>query len=151
MPVAIALHVLSAVVWVGGMFFVYVCLRPSLGEVKATEERLSLICLTMGRFFAWVWGAVILLPLTGVFMAASIYDSYALWPLYIKLMLWLGLLMIALFLHVYFAPFRRFRRALSATDLAGAGRQLEKIRLIVGINLILGIVVSIIASAGRVY
>jgi uncharacterized membrane protein len=28
---ALALHILGAVVWVGGMFAIYVCLRPALG------------------------------------------------------------------------------------------------------------------------
>jgi uncharacterized membrane protein len=30
--VALALHIFGAVVWVGGMFAIYVCLRPALGR-----------------------------------------------------------------------------------------------------------------------
>ena len=33
MPVGIALHTLAAVIWVGGMFFAYLVLRPSAGAL----------------------------------------------------------------------------------------------------------------------
>ena len=32
--VALALHIFGAVVWVGGMFAIYVCLRPALGTLE---------------------------------------------------------------------------------------------------------------------
>jgi len=35
----IALHVLAVVVWVGGMFFAYVVLRPSAGPLAAEVRR----------------------------------------------------------------------------------------------------------------
>jgi uncharacterized membrane protein len=37
---ALALHILGAIVWVGGMFAIYMCLRPALGETQ--PERLML-------------------------------------------------------------------------------------------------------------
>ena len=61
----------------------------------------------------------------------------------------LGLVMMALFLHLYFAPWRRLQRALDAGDGAAAGRQLGQIRTIVAINLVLGLITSVIGASGR--
>jgi uncharacterized membrane protein len=40
--VALALHILGAVVWVGGMFAIYACLRPALGTLDL-PQRLRLL------------------------------------------------------------------------------------------------------------
>jgi len=100
------------------------------------------------RFFLWVWLAVILLPLTGYWMVFSHYGGIAHAGLYIHFTQAAGILMILLFLHVFFAPFRRLRRALAAGDLPGAGHNLIQIRHIVLINLLLGIMVSMLGAAG---
>src|SRR4029077_19786338 len=42
---ALALHILGAVVWVGGMFAIYVCLRPALGTLEP-PQRLRLMRVT---------------------------------------------------------------------------------------------------------
>ena len=50
---ALALHILGAVVWVGGMFAIYVCLRPALGTLEP-PQRLRLMRVTFQKFFPWV-------------------------------------------------------------------------------------------------
>ena len=37
MPLLIALHILAAVVWVGGIFFAYMVLRPSAGPLEPPD------------------------------------------------------------------------------------------------------------------
>jgi uncharacterized membrane protein len=54
-----------------------------------------------------------------------------------------------LFFHLYFAPFRRLKLAVAANDPQEGGRQVGKIRRLVGINLIIGLVVVAVGSAGR--
>jgi len=61
----------------------------------------------------------------------------------------IGILMMLLFFHLYFAPWRRFRAAVARQDWAEGGRQLGQIRTIVTINLVLGIIVVAIGSSGR--
>jgi uncharacterized membrane protein len=61
----------------------------------------------------------------------------------------LGILMMLLFLHLYFAPWRRFRMAVARQDWAESARQLGRIRTIVTINLVLGLVVAAIGGSGR--
>ena len=60
-----------------------------------------------------------------------------------------GIVMMLLFFHLYFAPWRRFRAAVARQDWAEGGVQLGQIRTIVTINLMLGVIVVAIGSSGR--
>jgi uncharacterized membrane protein len=42
--VALALHIFGAVVWVGGMFAIYVCLRPALGTLEPPQRLRLMRC-----------------------------------------------------------------------------------------------------------
>lgn len=147
--IAIALHVLSAVVWVGGMFFAHQALRPIAAALLEPPQRLPLWLGTLRRFFVWVWIAVLLLLATGYWMALSLFGTFTAFPLYVNLMQGLGLLMMLLYLHVYFAPFQGLRRSVDARDWPAAAAQLARIRRIVGINVLLGLAVVCIAAGGR--
>ena len=48
---ALALHILGAVVWVGGMFVIYVCLRPALAALESPPQRLALMRAMLQKFF----------------------------------------------------------------------------------------------------
>jgi uncharacterized membrane protein len=69
--------------------------------------------------------------------------------LYIHIMQGLGWLMILIYMHLFFAPFRRFKEAVITEQWPEAGKRLNQIRGIVGINLILGLLVIAIAGGGR--
>src|SRR5690606_5692971 len=64
MSLLFPLHLLAAVVWVGGMFFAYMALRPAAATVLPPPQRLPLWTQTFRRFFPWVWITVVLLPVT---------------------------------------------------------------------------------------
>jgi uncharacterized membrane protein len=145
--VLLALHVLAAVVWVGGMFFAHQVLRPAVGAFDAAP-RLELWARVLGRFFVWVFVAIVLLLATGFGMIFSIFGGFAPVAGYIQLMMGLGIVMMLLFLHLYFAPWRRFRAAVARQDWAQGGRQLGQIRRIVAINLVLGLVTIAVAAGG---
>lgn len=149
MKIAISLHLLAAVIWVGGMFFAYMALRPASAEILEPHQRLPLWRGTLARFFIWVWLAVIILPASGYWMIFTGLGGMAGAGPMVHIMQLLGIIMILLFLHVFFAPFRRLKQALANQDLATAGDKLAQIRRIVAINLVLGIVVVIVAAAGR--
>ncbi len=145
MEIGIVLHLLAAVIWVGGMFFAHIALRPAASSLPP-DARLPLLAETLGRFFAWVWIAVFLLPLSGYLMVFMGYGGlFHLGP-YLNIMQALGWLMIAIFLHIFFAPFTRLRRALRAGDLALASQQMTAIRRFVGVNLVLGLIVVVAAG-----
>ena len=82
-------------------------------------------------------------------MVFGVYGGFAGIGLYIQLMMGLGIVMMLLFFHLYFAPWRRFRAAVGQQDWAGAGRQLGQIRALVTINLVLGLVTVAIGGSGR--
>lgn len=148
MALALFLHVISAVVWVGGMFFAVAALRPASAHLPPAE-RMTVWEGTLARFFRWVLLALVLLLLTGFAMIGKFYGSMAATPLHIHLMMGLGILMMLLFGHVFFAPFRRLRLAVAAVDPDSALRNLNQIRVFVTINLFLGIATIFVATAGR--
>ena len=146
--ILLILHALSAVVWVGGMFFAHQVLRPAAASLEP-GLRLTLWSDVLGRFFAWVFAAIILLLLTGYSLVFAVYSGFGGVGLHIHLMQGIGILMMLLFFHLYFAPWRRFRAAVAGQDWAEGGRQLGQIRTIVTVNLVLGVIVVAIGSSGR--
>ena len=146
---AIALHVLSAVVWVGGMFFAHQVLRPVAVAQFEPPQRLHLWTGVFRRFFPWVWLAVVLLPASGYWMIFAIYGGMASTGLHIHIMQGLGWLMVALYVYLYFGAFRRLKDAVITEQWQEGGKQLSRIRHIVGINLILGLTVVAVAAGGR--
>lgn len=149
MLIALPLHILAAIIWVGGMFFAYMILRTVAAAVLEPPAKLALWSQVLGRFFPWVWAAIILLLSTGLWMTFVEFGGMKTAGKHIHLMLTLGIVMILLFLHLFFAHYRKLNAALAAKDLPAAGQQLNKIRRMVGINLILGLVTAVVASAGR--
>lgn len=146
---AVAVHILSAVVWVGGMFFAYVILRPSVGVLDAPSHRLKLWHHVFGKFFIWVWAAIVLLTLSGYYLMVVLYGGSANAGLHIHLMYSIAMVMILLFFGLYFGPYRRFVEAAGADDWPTAGEVLPAIRRIVAINLSLGILTVIVGATGR--
>jgi uncharacterized membrane protein len=132
---------------VGGLFFLVGILRPAASSVPLAE-RLPLLSTAMGRFFLWVWIAIIVLLVTGntmIFMLGGMAGV----PLYIHLMQALGWVMFLLFGHMFFSPWRRVRVALSAGALADALRAMNQLRFFAAINLAIGLLVVVIATGGR--
>lgn len=149
MSVAVSLHLLSAVIWVGGMFFAYLVLRPVAGASLELGARLVFWNRIFDRFFPWVWAAVFLLPTSGYFMVFNYLGGFAALGLDIHIMQGVGIIMILLFLHLYFAPYRRLKTAVRNEDWADGARRLDQIRQIVGINTVLGLLLIVIGSGGR--
>jgi uncharacterized membrane protein len=146
---SIALHVASVVIWVGGMIFAHQFLRPVAAQQLEPPQRLPLWVGVFGRFFPIVWITIILIPLTGYLMMFSVFGGFAGAPIYIHIMNGIGTLMILIFLHVYFAPYKRMKKAVAAQTWPEAGKQLNMIRSLVGLNMSLGLIVIVIAAGGR--
>ena len=145
---ALILHTLSAVVWVGGMLFAHQILRPAAAALDP-GPRLLLWSRVLGRFFAWVIAAIVLLLVSGYTLVFVVFGGFSRVGIHIHLMQGIGILMMLLFFHLYFAPWRRFQAAVARENWAEGGRQLGQIRTIVTINLVLGLVVVAIGSSGR--
>ena len=145
---AFALHRRGAVVWVGGMFAIYVSLRPALVTLEP-PQRLRLMRVTFQKFFPWVWTAILLLLASGYSMVFIVFGGFAGAGLHVHLMQGIGWLMIALFVWLFHGPWRVFKRAVDAEDWPSAGTSLDRIRQIIAVNLPLGLLVVVIGASGR--
>lgn len=147
MKIAVFFHVLGVVVWVGGMFFAYLALRPAAAQLLEPPQRLPLWQETLRRFFNWVWLAVVLVLASGLWMLFQM-GGFAGAPVYVHAMLALGLIMMAIFVQVFFVPFRRLTTHAGAKDWKAAGAALNEIRQRVALNLVLGLLTIAIATVG---
>lgn len=130
------LHLAAAIVWLGGIAFMLFSLRPAAAELLAPPQRLPLIAQVLHRFFTGVWLAVAILLITGLVMLLGVGMKNA--PVGWHLMLGIGMLMFALFGHLYFGPFRRLKLAVSASDWPEGGRRVGQIAKLAMANLVLG-------------
>ncbi len=142
-----ALHVLGVVLWVGGMVYTLAFLRPALARI-APPERLALMDAVLGRFFAAVLVAVVVIVASGGWMAASVARSVRAagadfaWPLDWTVMAAVGLAMAAIFGYVRLGPWRRFRAARAAGDPTAAAAALDRVRRWVTVNAVAGVALT---------
>ena len=148
MAYLVTIHLLSAVVWVGGMFFALIVLRPAAGPMDPAA-RLALWRRVFARFFPAVGIAVLALLATGHAMILVELGGFAAIDMSVHLMEGTGVLMAILFLVLLVGPYRAFLKALDAGTLPAAGRAIERIRWIITANLALGVATLVIAATGR--
>ncbi|EKG36642.1 MULTISPECIES: CopD family protein [Pseudomonas] len=141
------LHLLAALVWVGGMFFAWMVLRPAVIAALEGPSRLKVWVQVFPRFFAWVWAAVVLLPITGIGMIQLNFTGFETAPRYVQIMMGLYVVMVALFLRIQSLQLPELRRAVEAEQWAEGAAVLGNIRRLVGINLIIGLAVVMLAAA----
>jgi uncharacterized membrane protein len=149
-PIALAvvLHILAAVIWVGGMFFAYLGLRPAAGGLEP-PARLALWRGVFDRFLPWVWGSVIVLLASGYYLVFAFYGGFDIAGLPVMIMHAVGWVMAVLFAVLYFGPYRTLGAALDGGDMARAADALGGIRRIIAINLPLGLLTVIVAASAH--
>ena len=141
------LHLLAALVWVGGMFFAWIVLRPAVIAALEGPSRLKVWVQVFPRFFVWVWAAVIVLRITGIGMIQLNFTSFETAPRYVQIMMGLYVVMVALFLRIHSLQLPELQRAVEAEQWSEGVAALGRIRRLVGINLIIGLAVVVIAAA----
>lgn len=149
LAIAVTLHVLAVTIWVGGMFFAHQCLRPVAASQLDPPMRLRLWVGVFSRFFPWVWVAVVATLATGLWIIFFIFGGFASTRLFVHIMFGLGLLMMAIFMLVYFSPYQRLKTAVAKENWQDGGKQLARIRHLVGVNTIIGLLTIALASGGR--
>lgn len=147
-PIVSTLHTLAAVVWVGGMFFAHMALRPALLE-EDPATRLGIWGRVFPRFFAWVWLSVLILPASGYVMVFVDFGGFEAAGLHVRLMHGVSWVMIALFAFLFFKPYQGLKSAIANEDWPKGASHLNTIRRIVTTNLLLGLAVIVAGVSGR--
>ena len=148
MPViAITAHVLAVIIWIGGMFFGFVALRPALRGMD-TLAAARFWCTVLGRFLPWVWAAIVVLLASGSYMVFNSFDGFGQLPWFVQFMMAIGIFMMMLVGHLSFSAFKKLKRAVAAEDAALAAKPLRQIRIIMDVNLILGLLIVIVVMMG---
>ena len=143
---ATGVHQLATLVWVGGMFFAHMVLRPVAADVLDPTERMALMLGVFNRFFPWVWLSVIALWASGLWIYAGLLEGSA--GGHVHLMMGIAAVMTALFTYIWFVPYLRMRAAVTVADWSTAGASLVIIRKIILTNLVLGLVNALVGAAG---
>jgi uncharacterized membrane protein len=91
-----------------------------------------------------VWAAVALILGSGFYMMGQMTSV----PGDVMAMATIGIVMSAIFMHVYFAPFGRLKRAVAVEDWKAGGAALNQIRMLIAVNLSLGLVNVAVAVLG---
>ncbi|ADE11869.1 CopD family protein [Sideroxydans lithotrophicus] len=141
------IHLLAVLIWVGGMFFAYMVLRPAAVDVLQPPERLRLWDNVFRRFFNWVWGAIGAILASGFYMI-YLFGGMAHVPPYVHIMLLLGLVMVAVYGYVFFACYVPLSLHVAKERWKEAGAMLGKIRKLVAVNLTLGLITVSVALIG---
>ena len=147
MQIARWLHLLGVIVWVGGMFFAHMALRPAVTALPP-PQRLPLLAATLGRFVAWVGVAVVAILGSGGFML-HVVGGFAQAGFAVQAMTALGVVMAIVYAFIVAAPLRRLRSAVAAGDWPAGGAAMATVRQLVALNLVLGLVTITVASLFR--
>ena len=138
------LHLIAGIVWMGGMTFMLFALRPAAIAAMEAQPRAILMGEIWKRFFALVLGAIVLLFATGTHLYTQTFRATRLAtgdggvPLGWNIMLVLGLVMMLIFGHIYFAGFKKYKRAVAAGDWPLAAKAASMIHTMTLINFSLG-------------
>jgi uncharacterized membrane protein len=137
------LHVLSIMVWIGGMVFAHFFLRPAVAQLEP-PVRLRLMHDVLGRFFRAVLVASLLTLVSGLWMLGRVAKqvvqsggSFEM-PLSWTIMAVLGVAMVAIFLHIRFVLYTKLDRSVAAAQWTAGAAALAQIRSWVSVNLGLG-------------
>jgi len=142
-------HVLSIIVWIGGMVFMHFFLQPAARQLEA-PVRVRLMRDILSRYFQAVLVASLLTLASGVWMLGRVArqavqsgGSFEM-PLAWIVMAALGVVMVTLFMYIRFVLHKRLVRAVAAADWTAGGAALAQIRRWAAVNLGLGLVILLV-------
>ena len=134
----LGLHAIAGAVWVGGMFFALLILRPAMGGLDPAA-RVALHRGVLRRFLPVVWVAMPFMLVSGARMISTGYGKFGWAPWPVQAMAALGVVMAAVFLAIWFGPYKRLR---ATSDTAEAAAAINAIRWLITLNLVLGLLAT---------
>lgn len=146
--VAVVLHLFAINVWVGGTLFCVVILDYAAARLEPVRQH-ALMHSVFRRFFSLVWFAMPVLLLSGSWMIYGMYSGLGRAPVYIVLMMAIGLLMMMIFIVTFFGPYRQYKKSVQDGEASASQAHLARIRLLGWINVVLGACVLVIIGGGH--
>lgn len=147
------IHLLSLVLWIGGMVFSHYFLRKPVATLPAVQ-RFPFMHHVLRRFFNAVAVSAVLVLLSGLWMIGRSARQMSRSGLAFEMpwswtaMAVLGIIMIAIFGYIRLVLYPRFSRAVKASDTTASASALAAIRPWVAFNMSLGILVIVVAVLG---
>lgn len=117
--------------WIGGMAYSLLFLRPSLKELPQEEHRQKLLSSVFSRFFPAVWLSVLILFLTGMGLWHGYRKDFSANPLFHTKLFIFGL-MTLVFAYIHLFLLRKGR--------------ISHVPNLIGVNLLLGILILLIIT-----
>jgi uncharacterized membrane protein len=149
LALALALHQLATIVWIGGMFFAHMALRPAVNEAVKGPNRVVLMLGVFRRFFPWVWASIVLIWGSGSWYFLTALKGKA--ALHVHVMMGIALCMTLVFVYIYTVPYRKLQVAVSREDWNSASSKVAQIRRLILVNLLLGLITALAGSAGSLF
>jgi uncharacterized membrane protein len=141
------LHVLGALMWLGGMLATWTILRPAGLAGASRAQRLEHVAGIFPRVFGWIWAAVLILPISGVALLRLRFTGFETAPRDVQIMMGLYLIMVALFLRMQALQLPALRKAVAAQEWADGLAAATKLRRLAIVGLLLGLAVVVLAVA----
>ncbi|AGU47260.1 putative transmembrane protein [Variovorax paradoxus B4] len=146
--ILLLIHLLAAAFWVGGMATLHFAVRPAAVATLEPPLRLRTMAAALRRFFVGVDAAVTLLFVTGVAMILLAGGFRAVhWR--VEAMMGIAIVMAGIYVYIRASVFRALRRAVEESAWPVAAARLNTVRLLVTVNLALGVAVFAVATVGR--
>jgi uncharacterized membrane protein len=146
LAIPMALHQIAVIIWIGGMFFAHVALRPTIKRSLEPPERIQVALGVFRRFFPWVWACIAVLWISGVWAAIVKFPSGV--PLSVHLMMGMALIMTLVFVFLVVFPYRKMKVAVDYENWRWASAKFAAMRKLMAFNLLLGMLTAVIAVAG---
>jgi uncharacterized membrane protein len=132
-------HVLSAVVWIGGMVAIRFAVHPAIQSLEDNRLKLGKTIEIVGRLFNIVIIFIIILIFTATIMAVGMDFKHSplYWLVHVKEGIWMVMTMN--FTYMYIKRLKA-KKLYDSGDLAGAKKQIGKFaNILLPINIILGV------------
>lgn len=152
-PILKTVHLLAAMIWIGGMVFSHFFLRPAVAQLEPAV-RLRLMHAVLGRFFNAVLVVAVLSLVSGTWLIGQVArqvvqaGGHFAMPVEWMIMSTLGGAMVLIFAYIRWVLYRRLGRAVGAANWSDGALALGQIRNWVAVNLVLGVVIVVVTLVG---
>lgn len=145
----IFLHIISAVIWVGGMIVIRFAVHYSMQNIENPKIKLERTLENLKRFFSMVIPSIILLITTAIIMILALgFKGTELYKfVLLKEIIWS--IMTIIFIVIYMKR-NKVQKAFDNADFASAKNQLAPLaKYLIPINIVLGLIAIILGITLR--